>query len=134
MIAKMIVSINPTEKTVKLITTFHNDLGQPFTFPFFDKSLLDPQPSPLHPQHHPQFHFALKIIKFFLKYFKTFIHEIGIHNQINNYKYGGLITSCVNGISIITQLKKQDSSYKCNFLIKHIIRCFKIKSFSWSIV
>ncbi|MFE3869417.1 four helix bundle protein [Flavobacterium sp. LS2P90] len=34
----------------------------------------------------------------------------------------------------IETYNKQDSSYKCNFLIKHIIRCFKIKSFSWSIV
>ena len=27
-----------------------------------------------------------------------------------------------------------DSSYKCNFLVKHIIWCFKIKSFSWTVI
>ena len=43
-----------------------------------------------------------------------------------------------NGVALLKRnefiklllLIKQDSSYKCNFLIKHIIRCFKIKSFS----
>ena len=38
----------------------------------------------------------------------------------------------ITNISFTPVFIKQDSSYKCNFLIKHIIRCFKIKSFSWS--
>jgi hypothetical protein len=31
-------------------------------------------------------------------------------------------------------IRRLDSSYKCNFLIKHIIWCFKIKSFSRTVI
>ena len=31
-------------------------------------------------------------------------------------------------------IAKLDSSYKCNFLVKHIVWCFKIKSFSRTVI